>query len=62
MRQPVRAWTGNPFGIAVQVFDILNAIQVRDGSIPGGGRVKVHRTFQDVCSYYDIRMVVHSEW
>jgi hypothetical protein len=62
VRQPMRAWTANPFGIAVQVFDILNATQVRDGCISGGAHAKVHRTFQDVCSYYDLRMVVHSEW
>lgn len=53
--------------MTVRVFDILNVVQAPGLSsfpealcrIPG---VNTHRTFQNVCSYYAVRVVARYEW
>ena len=63
----MRAWPGNSSAVNVQVFDILNVIQGTGRTtypeplcrLPGANQ---QLTFQNVCSYYDVRIVAHYRW
>lgn len=63
----MRTGSGSPCTMTVRVFDILNVVQAPGLSsfpealcrIPG---VNTHRTFQNVCSYYAVRVVARYEW
>ena len=67
VRQAMRTGSASPCVIKVHVFDILSVVQASGQStfpeplctIPGA---KPHRTFQNVCSYYEVRLVVHYDW
>jgi hypothetical protein len=63
----MRTGSGSTCTIKVQVFDILNVIQASGQSnfpepmcrIAGAN---THHTSQDVCSYYDVRIVARYQW
>jgi hypothetical protein len=67
VRQTMRTGSGSTCAITVHVFDIINVLQASGLSlfaeplsrIPG---VNTQRTFQNVCSYYDVRFVVRYDW
>jgi hypothetical protein len=67
VRQSMRTGSGSSSAIKVQVFDILNVIQAAGASsfpepscrLPG---VNTQKTFQNVCSYYDVRIAVRFKW
>ena len=67
VHQSVRAWPGHSASVAVQVFDILNVLQSRgDSTFPEplfrlNGMEHQH-TFQNVCSYYQVRVAVRYHW
>lgn len=63
----MRAWSGSTCPIKVQFFDILNVVQAsRRSAFPEPlcrmSGVNTQRTFQNVCSYYDVRIVVRFKW
>lgn len=63
----MRTGSGALSPLRVQVFDILNVIQASGASsfpeplcrMPG---VNTRHTFQNVCSYYDVRIAVRYAW
>ena len=63
----MRTGCASTCAMTVRVFDILNVVQASGLSsfpeplcrIPG---VNTQRTFQNVCSYYDVRVVVRYGW
>ena len=67
VRQSMRTGSGSSSAVKVQVFDILNVIQASGKlsfpnpscRIPG---VNTQQTYQNVCSYYDVRIAVRFEW
>ena len=67
VRQSMRTGAGSTCALKVHVFQILDVIQAAGPSslaapslrIPG---VNTHQTFQNVCSYYDVKLVVRYEW
>ena len=67
VHQSMRPWSANSGAMSVQVFDILNVIEAPGESgypeplcrLAGANK---HQTFQNVCSYYDIRIVVRYRW
>ena len=67
VRQSMRTGSGSSSAIRVQVFDILNVIQASgDSSFPESlcrmPGVNTQSTFQNVCSYYDVRVVARFTW
>ena len=63
----MRAWSGNSPAISVQVFDILNVIQAAGRtSYPEPlcrlAGTNQQLTFQNVCSYYTVRIIVRYKW
>jgi len=67
VRQSMRTGSGASSPLKVQVFDILNVIQAPGLSsfpeplcrIPGAN---TQHTFQNVCSYYTVRIAVRYSW
>jgi hypothetical protein len=67
VRQAMRTGTGHSSVITVQVFDIFSVIQASERFSPPEPLCKLagaraHRTSQNVCSYYDLRMFVRHRW
>jgi len=67
VRQSMRPWSGNSSPITVQVFDIFSVIQAQGRSWSGEpvcrlAKANAAKTSQDVCSYYDVRLVVRFNW
>jgi hypothetical protein len=67
VRESMRTGSGNPTPISVQVFDLLNVIGTsRPTTYPEPlcrvSGASTHLTFQNVCSYYDVRMAVCYRW
>ena len=63
----MRTGAGTTCAITVHVFDILNVLQASGlSSFPEPlsriAGVNTQRTFQNVCSYYDVRLVVRYSW
>jgi hypothetical protein len=63
VRQTMRSWTGQSCNVDVQVFDVLHLLGASDSAgepqppfAPGGPPRP--RTFQNVGSYYHIRLTV----
>src|SRR4029079_8130205 len=54
-------WTAGSAMVSVQVFDLMGRATYREvfSPIPNATR---QQTFQNVCSYYDVRMVVRRRW
>jgi len=54
-------WAVSPAMVSVQVFDLIGRAIYREvfSPIPNATR---QQTFQNVCSYYDVRMVVRRRW
>jgi len=61
VRQSERMWAVSPAMVSVQVFDLIGRAIYREvfSPIPNATR---QQTFQNVCSYYDVRMVVRRRW
>lgn len=63
----MRTWSGESAAIDVQVFDILNVLHAsgrmayREPSCRLAG-TNPHLTFQNVCSYYNVRIAVRYKW
>ncbi len=63
----MRVSSGNCSSVSVEVFDILNVFQASGQNrlseplcrLTGESR---QRTFQNVCTYYDVRIAVHFKW
>jgi len=67
VRQSMRAWSGNCSAVNVQVFDLLSVIQESGRTTFPGPLCRVaganrHQTFQNVCSYYDVKITVRFRW
>ncbi|HEY6828903.1 MAG TPA: hypothetical protein VI259_18715 [Gemmatimonadaceae bacterium] len=67
VRESMRAWSGNVSPIRVQVFDILNVIQASGRTnypepLCRFNRGSAQKTFQNVCSYYDVKIVARYKW
>lgn len=67
VHEPMRPWSGNFCAMKVQVFDILNVIQAPGQSaypepLCRLAGANTQQTFHNVCSYYDIRIVVRYRW
>ena len=63
----MRAWSGHVSTIHVQVFDILNVIQASGRTnypepLCRFDRASTLTTSQNVCSYYDVKIVARYEW
>jgi hypothetical protein len=54
-------WSSSSATISVQVFDLIGRAAYREPFSPIQSVAK-HQTFQNVCSYYDVRFVVHYTW
>jgi hypothetical protein len=66
VHQSMQSWPGHSTAVAVQVFDILSVLQSSgDSAFPqplfrlDGMRAP---TFQNVCSYYQVRLAVRYKW
>lgn len=67
VRQSMGTWPGHSTTVAVQVFDILNVLQYSgDSTFPQPlfrlDERSAQRTFQNVCSYYQVRIAVRHPW
>ena len=67
VRESMRAWSGHVSAIHVQVFDILNVIQASGRTsypepVCRFDRGSTQTTSQNVCSYYDVKIVARYKW
>jgi hypothetical protein len=67
VREPLHTWPGHSTAVAVQVFDILSVLQASgDSPFPQPlfrlDGMRAQHTFQNVCSYYQVRIAVRHKW